>query len=213
MTAALRVLFVCEGNLCRSPYADAVFRHRMRSLGSSVVARSSSAGTRATPGAPVHPVLATLAQGELEPELWPDLHAHRARRVDRDLVREHDLVVTMTRRQRTELLEVAPSALRRTWTLGEVAKAADAVLTSGAAGPLCLDGAYAGLDLSTLVSRASTGAPGVPDDVADPVAGGRDDFARMTATVDHGVQRLVDLVLAHGGATASRAPQLEEVVR
>lgn len=41
----IRVLFVCLGNICRSPMAEAVFNHRVASVGASEDYACDSAGT------------------------------------------------------------------------------------------------------------------------------------------------------------------------
>ena len=41
----IRVLFVCLGNICRSPMAEAVFRRQVEEAGLSEVIRTDSAGT------------------------------------------------------------------------------------------------------------------------------------------------------------------------
>ncbi|MFN0038021.1 MAG: low molecular weight protein-tyrosine-phosphatase [Burkholderiales bacterium] len=41
----MRVLFVCMGNICRSPTAEAVFRHRVEEAGLQEVILVDSAGT------------------------------------------------------------------------------------------------------------------------------------------------------------------------
>lgn len=40
-----KILFVCTGNICRSPTADAVLRHRIAQLGLGAVVSCDSAGT------------------------------------------------------------------------------------------------------------------------------------------------------------------------
>ncbi|HYF57468.1 MAG TPA: low molecular weight protein-tyrosine-phosphatase, partial [Burkholderiaceae bacterium] len=42
-----RVLFVCMGNICRSPMAEGVFRHMVRQAGLDDVVKVDSAGTHA----------------------------------------------------------------------------------------------------------------------------------------------------------------------
>ena len=42
-----RVLFVCMGNICRSPMAEGVFRHLVRQAGLEDIVKVASAGTRA----------------------------------------------------------------------------------------------------------------------------------------------------------------------
>jgi protein-tyrosine phosphatase len=46
----LRVLFVCLGNLCRSPTAEAVFRHYVECAGLGRYIEADSAGTQAQAG-------------------------------------------------------------------------------------------------------------------------------------------------------------------
>ncbi|MDT8364043.1 MAG: low molecular weight protein-tyrosine-phosphatase [Nitrosomonas sp.] len=43
----IRILFVCMGNICRSPTADAVFRHYVRAAGLDRLIQVDSAGTHA----------------------------------------------------------------------------------------------------------------------------------------------------------------------
>jgi protein-tyrosine phosphatase len=47
MAMNTRVLFVCMGNICRSPLAEGVFRHLVRQAGLEDVVRVESAGTHA----------------------------------------------------------------------------------------------------------------------------------------------------------------------
>ena len=52
----INVLFVCAGNICRSPMADAVFQHRVQAAGLSDRIQVDSAGTGAWhTGDPAHP--------------------------------------------------------------------------------------------------------------------------------------------------------------
>jgi len=56
MAGRARVLFVCLGNICRSPMAEAVLRHLARQAGLGERIEADSAGTRPyDEGGPAHP--------------------------------------------------------------------------------------------------------------------------------------------------------------
>jgi protein-tyrosine-phosphatase len=85
----MRVVFVCTGNTCRSPLAEALGRDMAGRRGLTDLA-FESAGTAAWDGAPASD--GALLVG-LERNL--DLNAHRARQLSRDVVDRADLVLAM----------------------------------------------------------------------------------------------------------------------
>jgi protein-tyrosine-phosphatase len=86
----MRILFVCTGNTCRSPLAEALLKEALAGRGIDSVT-VSSAGTGAWDGAPASEgsYLVALEQGL-------DLSEHRARMLTRELVREADLILVMS---------------------------------------------------------------------------------------------------------------------
>lgn len=106
----LPLLVVCTGNICRSPAAQLLLAD---ALDDSVSV--SSAGTRAVVDAPVaEPVARRLAAAGLVPAPFA------ARALTSALVRESEVVLTMTAAHRAAVLDVAPGALRRTFLLSEL---------------------------------------------------------------------------------------------
>lgn len=85
----MKVLFVCTGNVCRSPMAAALLRHLLKERGVEGV-EVSSAGTATWDGAPASEgsYLVCLEHGL-------DLSGHRARQITTDLVADTDLVLGM----------------------------------------------------------------------------------------------------------------------
>jgi len=110
------VLFVCTGNICRSPAAERLFRARSMP---EVLLEVTSAGTSGLTG---HPIDGPTARALLELGIDPD--GHRARRMDRDMLRSSDLVLTADIEHRSEVLHTEPSMLAKTFTLREFARLA-----------------------------------------------------------------------------------------
>jgi len=104
-----RILVVCYGNVCRSPFAAVALQRHLDSSEWQVV----SAGTNAAEGKPVTELMrAAAAEYDL------DLSAQRSQKVTRSLLRTAELVITMSQRQAEKLLELEPAVRRRIRLLG-----------------------------------------------------------------------------------------------
>lgn len=111
---APRILTVCLGNICRSPLAERLLALRLEEAG--VSAEVSSAGLIGLVGRPMEPSAAAQLRA-----LGGDDSGFRARRFDGPLATEADLVLALTVEIRQRLVQEAPAALRRTFTLREFA--------------------------------------------------------------------------------------------
>lgn len=110
----LRVLLVCTGNTCRSPLAAALLRRQAAARGLSL--EVWSAGTGALPGAAATPEAVQVAG-----EAGLSLAGHRATALTEGMVRAADLVLTMTRAQRRQVVDLAPAAADKVLTIKEFA--------------------------------------------------------------------------------------------
>jgi L-threonylcarbamoyladenylate synthase len=113
------VLFVCSGNTCRSPMAEALARSvlaqkmgvsedQLEQKGMSVISAGSFAmpGSRATPQAV-----------EAVRPLGADLSRHRSRPLSVELIHQADVIFTMSRAHAQAVLTLVPSATEKTVTL------------------------------------------------------------------------------------------------
>jgi RpiB/LacA/LacB family sugar-phosphate isomerase len=105
----VNILFVCTGNLCRSPMAEYLLRHR---LGPDSCVKIGSAGLAAPRGAPASPpAIEALADKGI------NLNPHRSRPLDEKMVAEATLVVVMTAWHKEHVVSLFPSAAEKVFLL------------------------------------------------------------------------------------------------
>jgi protein-tyrosine phosphatase len=166
-TAPFRVLFVCIGNVCRSPVGERLLAARLPSARFEV----SSAGV----GAMVGYAMSRYAAEELR-SFGGDPTGFAARQLTPGIVEESDLVLTATRELRSQVLAEVPGALRRTFTFLEFAALVVDAEGSTPAEVVKWAGAH----------RSSVG--NIDQDVSDPYRRGAEEHARAARTIDAAVQ-------------------------
>jgi len=100
----MNLLFVCTGNTCRSPAAEALARAEAARRGLADV-RCASAGTFAFPGQPAAGVSVLVARAR-----GLDLGEHRSRELDGELVAWADLILAMTPSHAAGVSDLVPGA-------------------------------------------------------------------------------------------------------
>lgn len=179
------VLNVCTANICRSPLAE---RLLWRALDDATEAGSPlqfvvlSAGTQGWDGSPMDPCVAD----ELR-RLGGDPTGFLAKSLQPTYCETADLILTATLAHRATVLQEVPQALKRTFTLLELAHLVEHIETVRAAQG----------DPVELVSRAAA-ARGAAElemyDVLDPY-GATPEFHRETADLVHDAVRAVATAL------------------
>jgi len=127
------VLHVCMGNICRSPMAERLMRHRLEEAFGDAAAevRCSGAGTYGGhAGEGMNPPAARALT-----EIGVDASGFHARALDAHLVVEAALILTATADQVRAVGRLVPTAAGRTFALLEFAALADRVAPAPAATP------------------------------------------------------------------------------
>jgi protein-tyrosine-phosphatase len=180
------VLFVCTGNICRSPTAEALARRELERY-PGVPIQVSSAGSHALEGNPAasRSLLAAAARGAA-------LEAHHARELTRRRVRAAGLVLCMAAEHRPFVLSYDRSAARRTFVLAAFARAA-------------MQWEWLARSPAELVDLAVEHARDLPgDDVDDPLGQPAEAYAACAERLD----ALVTPVVAALARTLPVSPSL-----
>ncbi|MGY2745213.1 arsenate reductase/protein-tyrosine-phosphatase family protein [Arthrobacter sp. UYCu723] len=112
----IRILTVCTGNICRSPVAERLLQAGLDQVLPGAF-QVRSAGTRAMVGDPIQPLSADIVHlygGTAE--------GFAARQLTPKILREADVVLTMTSKHRGEVMQMDASLLRRTFTIRQFAR-------------------------------------------------------------------------------------------
>ncbi|HET9498936.1 MAG TPA: hypothetical protein VFO98_01620 [Marmoricola sp.] len=149
-----RVLFLCVGNVCRSPLGERLLQGLLPAADFEV----ASAGVRALAGQPMSPRAAVELQ-----RYGGDPAGFLARQLEPQLLKSSDLNLVATAELRSQVLAEWPAAMRRTFTVREFAALVDLVLPTVPEGEA--------LDPRSLVDRAQarrSEVQGIDYDIPDP---------------------------------------------
>jgi protein-tyrosine phosphatase len=158
----MHILFVCTGNICRSPTAERLAAAYAAHNG-IIDFTASSAGTRAVRGHPIHPNAAVVLE-----ELGGDASDFAARQLKPKIAAAADLIIAMTGAHRDTVLETAPRQLKQSFTLAEAARLAS------------MDGADTISDLAALRPHLTANDMA---DIPDPIGQSPEVFAAVGAQI------------------------------
>jgi len=169
-------LFVCTGNICRSPTAERlVTAYAEANLPDPTELTASSVGIHAVVGNPMEPTAEMVLSG-----LGGDGRNFRARQITEDQVAAADVILTMTRHHRNKVLNGSPRTLPRTFTLREAQALLSAVRVDALSDPADLT--QRGRDLVAEMGRLRATrihSARRSDDIGDPIGRDIDTFLRI----------------------------------
>ncbi|GAA4750512.1 hypothetical protein [Actinomycetospora chibensis] len=191
-----RLLFVCTGNICRSPFARfhtrALLEMRLGPRWASWF-DVASGGTGAVVGSEMHP----LSRAQLGPlATHPDVAAFRARQLPARDVELADLVLTVSRSHRSAVLELEPRALRSTFTVREFARLLGSIDPADHAALPADPRERAHALVAAALAERGQGAPVDSEDdaIPDPIQGGAAEHAESARLLHEAVRPLVDAI-------------------
>lgn len=181
-TGPSTVLTVCTGNICRSPYAERVLA--MYFAVSEV--QFSSAGLASVVGADIDDNVKALMPGRTLRT------RHHATQITPDHVLNSDIVFTMTKEQRADVVRLVPRAVRKVFTLREAARLI--MVSPHMADPANPRDAFVRL-ASHLTPVRGQQAGMQSDDVADPYRRGAAAYETMKDEMDPALAVIVRYAL------------------
>ncbi len=103
-------MFVCVGNICRSPTAEVLLKHKLGDVGKTV----HSAGLGALVDKDLEPTAReVLLENGIEAEI------HLARQLTAEMLAQADLILTMEKKHISRIGEIAPQARGKCFLLGK----------------------------------------------------------------------------------------------
>lgn len=129
MSSPARILMVCTGNICRSPFLERALQAELdRSWGAGAF-EVRSAGTGALVGSPMEPAARSLLESH-----GYSAEGFVARRIDGEMVAASDLVLTATRAHRGKVAGLHPKALQYVFSFRDFADLLGALGDGGPTG-------------------------------------------------------------------------------
>ncbi|ADB10401.1 hypothetical protein [Bifidobacterium dentium] len=165
----MRVLFVCTGNICRSPMGELLFR--MYTAGTSI--EVDSAGTHSLIGHEIDDSSAALLTSA-----GIDSSAFRSKQLTRQIAQECDLILCFEEEQLHNIVGIAPAAVHYTFTLPDFSN-----MCAYCAQQNMIEGFTLPERLQSVIAQATTIRPMLPQaaTIADPY---RKDFSAFRRAVD-----------------------------
>ncbi len=191
-----RILIVCTGNICRSPFIERLLQHELdeRGAGSERGITVRSAGTGALAGSAMDPGAASLLVAH-----GGDPAGFRAREITPEIIAGSDLVLTATRAHRGKVALMSPKVLRRVFTFRDFADLVAGIEGSDRPRGVPADaGSWVRQITAQAAARRGLKPPLAPDlaDIVDPYRREDEVFATMARQIVESMPAVVRTLAA-----------------
>ena len=175
----MRVLFVCTGNICRSPMGELLFR--MYTAGTSI--EVDSAGTHSLVGHEIDGSSAALLTSA-----GIDSSAFRSKQLTRQIAQECDLILCFEEEQLHNIVGIAPAAVHYTFTLPDFSN-----MCAYCAQQNMIEGFTLPERLQSVIAQATTIRPMLPQaaTIADPYRKDSSAFRRAVDATDTAIRNIM----------------------
>ncbi|MFC8302293.1 low molecular weight phosphatase family protein [Specibacter sp. NPDC057265] len=194
-TAPFKILTVCTGNICRSPMVERVLQHGLNLITPGAYS-VESAGTGALVGSAMEPHIEGFVR-----VLGANPEEFSARQLTPHILGSQDLVLALTRKHRSRIVELHPALLKKTFTLRELARILPQVETPRGSS---VTERWATVIPLALRARSLKGHNPEDDDVVDPYRREDEVYEQMRQEITPAVQVLLDWELHHTQALRPR---------
>lgn len=187
----MRIMFVCTGNICRSPMGELLMSHYL--TGTTV--QVSSAGTR---GLPMHPI--DPSSGRLMDSVGIESSGFHSRRLTRQMADDADLILCLEKQQRKDIVTLAPAAVRYTFLLNDFANMCDYCAQHS-----MVTGTTIQERLESVIRRSSMIRPMIPlpKDIDDPHGREFDQFCIAANQTNEAIRRILKSMRKHHDVSLS----------